>query len=295
MANSLLHPSNLNTAYFICSTPRTGSGLLERGLAKTKLCGNPIEYFNPRRMRFWAKKLEFDYQTDAEYIRSIIQATMSDIGVWGAKVHFDQFLHMITLLRDILDKPQLKEVELINMAFPNVRYIHISRRDKILQGISYHKAMRTGKWAYNSVTQNEVREEDLAYDLWALEQAVEKMYLDDLGWQMFFQENEIEPLHLVYEDFVDTYQQTVQNTLLYLNIPEAEKTQIPPPTMKVQSNELNDKWYAQYAADKGWLSNKVEMDQVESGNILPLLVKRIDKIHTTYKSRIRILKARAKE
>jgi LPS sulfotransferase NodH len=74
---------------------------------------------------------------------------------------------------------------------------------------------------------------------------------NDEGWQTYFQQNNINPLIIFYEDLAENYTATVVNTLRWLGIPAPDDTRIAPPRLKKQSDDITEEWYARYSGFNG--------------------------------------------
>jgi LPS sulfotransferase NodH len=64
-------------------------------------------------------------------------------------------------------------------------------------------------------------------------------------WQRFFQEHEISPHCVVYEELVADYESTVRGVLGFLGL-NSEQTCIPPPRSQKQSDALSQEWQERY-------------------------------------------------
>ena len=101
-------------SYVICSTPRSGSTLLCRGLWDTGRAGAPHEYFHenkhmPQIISRW-KPRSFN-----DYLSNLLRFRTSSNGVFGFKAHFDQFKY-------------LSENTTLDDTFPDLKYIRIRSR-----------------------------------------------------------------------------------------------------------------------------------------------------------------------
>src|SRR5262249_41109667 len=60
----------------------------------------------------------------------------------------------------------------------------------------------------------------------------------------------IEPLTIVYEDFVKSFETTIQAVLEYLRIPNAHAIRISAPAFEALADEVNDAWYERFLVDR---------------------------------------------
>src|SRR3954466_12579190 len=75
--------------YVVCSTPRSGSGLLCRALAGTGVAGTPIEYFNGWRRPMLAGGWGCGTSL-AAYAEALQDRRTDTAGVFGTKLHWGQ-------------------------------------------------------------------------------------------------------------------------------------------------------------------------------------------------------------
>ena len=142
----VLHPT---CAYVICTNPRSGSWLLSEGLSATGVAGNPREWFNvleeqQQRAR-WGRHGQGDV-SPLSYLSHVVSQGSTHNGVFGLKLHYYQLADLSAQLRRIDGFRDLPVEEAISAAFPEVRYIWLTRKDKARQAISYHRACQTDTW-----------------------------------------------------------------------------------------------------------------------------------------------------
>jgi trehalose 2-sulfotransferase len=128
------------TVYVVCSTPRSGSGLLCRGLAATGLAGTPAEYFNSNQRAPLSARWRAGEDLCA-YVRALRAHRTSPAGVLGVKIHSDQLEH----LSCELGEPD--PGELLPRLFPDALYVHLEREDVDRQAVSLWSALQTGIWS----------------------------------------------------------------------------------------------------------------------------------------------------
>lgn len=81
-------------------------------------------------------------------------------------------------------------------AFPGATWIHVARRDKFRQAISFWRAKASGRWHVEDGT----CEPDIAYDFLAIDHFCRVLALQDRLWDDFFAVAGIAPIRLCYED-----------------------------------------------------------------------------------------------
>ena len=140
----------------VCATPRSGSTLLCALLDGTGVAGRPQEFFErlahsglPRQPREYfervedPKLLELLAPTDpgtpdpGDPIPQALAEGTTDNGVFAAKLMWTHLLDLAERLGRPADAALLRE------HFPDPRYVHVTRRDKIAQAVSLWRAVQT--------------------------------------------------------------------------------------------------------------------------------------------------------
>ena len=121
--------------YVICFVNRSGSNYI-CDLLKNAGIGNPTEYYYPldfrKRVRFqFRANKKFDPQatSPAEYWRRVCESQGNIVGV---KANWNAF----QVFRSEVD---IRDLDL--------RYVYLTRKDKLRQAISWYRADHTEKWS----------------------------------------------------------------------------------------------------------------------------------------------------
>lgn len=187
-------------------------------LHETNLLQNldgPIE-----RLRFFYEHLKASNML--EYLKNI-HNFLQEGDNWGIKVlahdsngiGFDFFLHQ---LKEGQPNNNKKSTKQLLQEIGDIKYIWLTRRNKVRQGLSRWKAHHTNKWHQK---QKIVAQQKIDTDLPSMEvlnKYVLQLTLDDAYWEEFFTENQITPLTLVYEDFIRNPEQTTRDILKHVGI-----------------------------------------------------------------------------
>src|SRR5690348_3164375 len=88
------HTLAMQIAYIICTSPRSGSTLLCRGLANTGKAGTPDEYFERpgENMAYWMCR--FGVRDQSQFVNQVVEATSTPNGVFGVKLHWTAYHDM---------------------------------------------------------------------------------------------------------------------------------------------------------------------------------------------------------
>ncbi|MGD9087411.1 MAG: Stf0 family sulfotransferase [Desulfobacterales bacterium] len=217
-------------SYVICSVPRSGSTLLCRGLWDSGIAGAPKEYFNNKHMGDLYSR--WHPKNTHEYIGLLKKFRTSPNGIFGFKAHYDQFCRIYNELN-------------IRSVFPNLRYIFVLRKDHVKQAISLSKAMQTNQW-----TSDDKVERIPEYDYHDIKQQLQYIKNQEEAWKIFFIRENIHPLRIIYEEFIENYEKTISTVFNHLTV------QIPPtfiiatPKLKKIADTTNHFWFERFKNDQ---------------------------------------------
>lgn len=219
------------TTFFVCSTPRSGSTFLCRGLWETKHAGAPKEYFNPSHERDFKARWSFDHIED--YIKHLKCYRTSPNGYFGIKTHWNHF----ELLHSRLKQP-------IASSFNAPSYIFITRNDKIKQAISWAKAKQTKQWTFDAP-----QKASPEFDKKLINECLQKIRQQEDAWDHYFSSHQVTPYHVTYENLATQYTETIYQLLQDLGI-ELQIKDIPSNPLKPQFDQTNQNWLEQYLKEQ---------------------------------------------
>lgn len=236
-------------SYTIWFSQRTGSTLLNTALASTGAAGDPSEWLHYEQndpASFNMEKLERIWQ----------QGTTPN-GVFGIKIQFEQ--RWLDAFRTMFDLPaDAARAEVWSTAFPNCsKHIYMTRRNKVRLAVSWWRAIVSGEW-HRKLGEKPL-ETDLAdkYNYDAINHLILESTMCEAALEDFFTESNIQPLTIVYEDFIQDYEGTVRNVLDYLDIP-ADNVIIAPPALDKLADEVAEQWVQRYREERqiGWQNKR---------------------------------------
>ena len=239
-------------SYLICCAERTGSTLLGNALIGTGIAGRPRSYFNrvahynPRMQRILGNAKD-----DDGYLDRVIAAATTPNGVFSAKVHWEHFLNLVAKTeRSPLACQGTVPVsmpERLRGHFPDLRYIWLVRRNAVARAISHYRVKKTNRWQLDSrwVTDDTGGEGEPGFDFDEIAAFVRIGEAEDVRWQQYFQEHNISPLELIYEEMVQDLEGAVRRVLGFLGIC-AENVNMPPPTLRRQADDQSREWEARF-------------------------------------------------
>lgn len=236
-----------NPAYWLCTSPRSGSSALGDALARTGVTGRPTEYFNHR---FWPELLERFNVDPTEnafvttYLRALAKETATPNGVFGVKVMLDRDVRpFFEGLREV--HGSLSDAQLLRATFADLRFVYLTRRDKVRQAVSFMRAQQTGVWErYNGEAKPETPR--LEFDFAALNQTVHDLTLCEARWQYLFSALGVAPYTVVYEDYVPRPEAAVREILDFLGLEPPADWSLSELPMQRLADEVSDAWVERY-------------------------------------------------
>ena len=245
-------------AYIVCATPRSGTTLLCDLLTETTIAGQPDSFFRRQSLRWWADYLGVSCEKwsgedgfDLEYLAAVRREGAQGTGVFGMRLMWES-VDLLSKRLAVYYPDHASEGARFSAAFGPLHYIHLSREDKVAQGISRLKAEQTGLWHVDMAGAERERLKPAmpaVYDAQALHHHVEQYRKQDAAWVSWFDEQGIHPLHITYETLADQPQATTDCVLRAIGLnPRAAKTVTPRtrPLADDQSREWAMRFRAEY-------------------------------------------------
>jgi LPS sulfotransferase NodH len=268
-------------SYLVCATPRSGSTLLCDTLESTGVAGRPREYFEalketglPRRPLeyFWGLRspevlrlLPTDTQLDLEtrpsttwsrddydrHLTAALDAGTTPNGVFGAKLMWSYVNDFMALMRGIPRFAGMGDGSLLNAAFPELRYVFVSRSDKVRQAVSLWRALQTLMWRKDPDDGGEEppSEQRSVYSFDAIDHLLDQLRRHEDAWRGFFFRIGQRPLSLFYEDIAGDLEGTVARVLAQLHIEPPSGALVTRQPLSRQSDELSESWVQSYLED----------------------------------------------
>jgi len=243
-------------SYVVAATPRSGSTLLCALLAGTGVAGTPEESFEhlwrtglPRQPR------EYFIGVDDPAVLALLAPTdpgavdrsdpfppalergTTPNGVFGTKLMWTHLLD----LAERLDQPA--GPALLAERLPELRYVHVSRGDKVAQAVSLWRAVQTRAWRSGDVKE----EGEAVYHGPAIAHLVAQLTEQDEAWRAWFESNDIEPLTIAYEALAGDAHANVSAVLEHIGAGPAE---IPEPPLRRQGDDRSARWVERFRAEQ---------------------------------------------
>lgn len=215
--------------YAVCAAPRSGTNVLCQLLASTGVLGRPLEYFNAPGRRTWDIA---DYPDDPrEQIAAVLRYGRTPNGVYGLKVFAFQ--------ADALGLPWAATL-------PDLRFVHLRRRDMLGQALSWARADQTGAYRAAAAPQRAP-----GYDPGLIEDRLRRVATEEARWRLFFARNGVTPLELFYEDVVRSPAGAVRAVADLVGAGETPAPDMARVSVRVQRDGLTDEWRARFLSERG--------------------------------------------
>ena len=233
--------------YIIATSPRTGSELLCEYLSRTQIAGKPGEHFFPKRFPNFYQ--HYHIHTFLEYATIIRQERTTPNGVFGTKLIAGDILNeFIDILKhNTPNASTATAYQILNNFFPNLTFIRLIRQDRIRQAISLYRAEATGIW-HN--TGKQATQPEIPYDYQSIRSRYERINAIEAEWDQFFTQNQLSPLTISYETFIQTPIQTTQQILTHLGLSIPATWQPDLITNKKMNQTQTDQWVARYQSEE---------------------------------------------
>jgi LPS sulfotransferase NodH len=245
-----VHPS-AQLSYLIYATSRSGSTLLCDLLESTGLAGRPDEYFNEAKSTL--RKPEWELQRTElsfpDYVDTMIGETMTPNGVFGAKFGWARHLEFVSRMRAHAPYAGLADQQILDMFFPNLRYIFVTRRDKVRQAVSSWKAIQTDQWNTQATWVPRDPHRPL-FSFPLINELLQQNVMSESVTSDYFAQIGVVPLTVVYEDLALDPVKTMIAVLTYLDVEIPDDFSLAPPRMSRQTDVVNDDWVRRYHSRK---------------------------------------------
>lgn len=211
--------------YVIASSPRSGTNFLCELLRSTGTLGAPQDWFNGPGIRRREDPL-YPLAPEAQ-LQAILTLGTTPNGVFGVKMFCQRF-------------DMLRGFDWANY-LPNLRWIHLERRDLLGQAISDVRTAQTDQYRSTAPGTGQAH-----YDAGAIRRSMRRCATDHARWRLYFARNGIQALHLSYEDVSAVPQQAIDAVAAWMDVHPAPAIDWTKLTLAIQRNAISDYWRARY-------------------------------------------------
>ncbi|MDQ6782695.1 MAG: Stf0 family sulfotransferase [Actinomycetota bacterium] len=252
-------------------------------LQSTGVAGRPEEYFRPdwQWQYAWTGGLEFQHLLDhweparpkglacppgdgfdyEGFVAAIRGIAATDNGVLGVKLHWRHLEQVVGSSACSTLETLAGQEAALRSWFPNPRYVLLTRRDRLRQAISYHRAIESDEWwttgrpsprrattepavSDGAGTAEPTGEREL--DLGQVEQLRLILLGHEQRWHELFSAAGVAPLELVYEDVVADPPKAVAAVLGHLGVAAPEERAQPKARLRRQADDLTERTVERY-------------------------------------------------
>ena len=107
------------------------------------------------------------------------------------------------------------------------------------QAVSYTKAVQQDLWTHGG---NAGNDRELVYDFEQIKQFHGRIERENGRWKKFFEQQNVEPLVMIYEEFSKNLRESVKQVLEFLGIESPDEFSVEPITLVKQADEVSRKW-----------------------------------------------------
>ena len=239
-------------ATVVCAIPRCGSNLLTDGLHATRRAGVPKQFF--------LAKFESRYGADHGLgshprLRSCTCAASSRAKttsneVFGFKLmswYLDDFLLRLRGAR-VFGEAGTGDLDLLQNAFPRLRFVHVVRRHKLRQALSTARALQTGLW---KIQKGKTPLREPQFDPELIEQCLQRGRAARKAMAKFFSDGSASiPSVSNTKDYAKIMQATIRAVLDFLQISLPRNARIGPARTVRQADEISRIWEERFLTER---------------------------------------------
>ena len=220
------------------------------GLHATRRAGVPKQFFLAKFESRYGADHGLDPNRDyGAYVRGIVNAKTTSNEVFGFKLmswYLDEFLIRLRGA-NVFGNETTSDLDLLQNAFPHLRFVHVFRRNKLRQALSTARALQTGLW---KVQKGKTALREPQFDPELIEQCLKEAKRQEELWQSFFERIGVDPFHVEYEKLCDDYEATVRRVLDFLRISLPGNLKIGPARTVRQADEISRIWEKRFLAER---------------------------------------------
>jgi LPS sulfotransferase NodH len=254
-------------AYVVCATPRSGSTLLCQMLEDCGIAGRPAEHIEllrlkgrPNEPREYFADVEDrsvldllpvsapprPHPGDAEdRFAAVLREATTPNGTFGTKVMWGYMPDLQERLAELPGFGSLDDTARLAGLLGDVRYIHVSREDRVAQAVSLWRAVQTRAWRAETDDAMEP-----VYSFAGIEHLANQIEQHDRAWVRWFEHHGVHPLTIRYSELAADPGALLHRTLEYIGVADEIEGELPVPTMRRQADEQSQAWADRYRREE---------------------------------------------
>lgn len=227
--------------YLIATNPRSGSSFLCDLLHKSGAAGMRPRYEDTgwEYLGTNANPEEIGGRSSLEFLEdAFLRSELG--GAQGFKVMWPDIVCLFARCADA------EERQVLRTQLAALPWIRLRRRDRVAQAVSWAKAVQTQQWSSLRSSQPI----DIQYNYFLIARRFADARGNERAWDRWFDEMGIEPLELIYEEFVLDLPGTVETIARHLGREDTMICRADATNYEVQRNAVNQEWSERFLRDR---------------------------------------------
>jgi LPS sulfotransferase NodH len=201
----------------------------------------------------WADRLGVTRSSDGtvdfnEFVRAVITAGTTDNGVFAARIMWGTLDEVVDKLKPVFPDVAGSDLDLLNRAFGNTRFIYLQREDVLAQAVSWLRAEQGDVWVETYDSQPEKPKQEPHFDFDRIHELIEEIGQHNKAWQDWFASVDVEPYAVRYEDLDADPVGVTQGILKFLGLDLLAGHKIASMHRRL-ADDLNTEWAKRYKAE----------------------------------------------
>jgi LPS sulfotransferase NodH len=180
-----------------------------------------------------------------ERLEVVVRHATTPNGVFGTKVMWGYMADLQERLAELPELTPLGEAERLGAVLGDVRYIHVSREDRVAQAVSMWRAVQTRAWRADDDDAC-----DPVYSFAGIDHLARQLEAHERAWCAWFAEHGVQPLGLRYGEIAGDPRAALGRTLAHVGVEGAPAAAGDLP-LRRQAGAQSREWAARYAAERG--------------------------------------------
>jgi LPS sulfotransferase NodH len=215
--------------YVVMTYPRSGGTWFAQLLGSTGALGRPEDWFNGQGYR---DRGIADYPLDRAGQRAMMLSRgMTENGVFGVKFSPQR-------LDDLWPDRWAED-------FPERRFIHLVRRDRLARALSDVKAQQTRQFRASSTARGEPR-----YSAAMIRDMILAQAVNEARVQQYFALHDIAPLEIAYEDLLADAPAVLTGVAAFLGVSGSVQPNAGKIDLTIQRDATNAEWRTRFLAEQ---------------------------------------------